>query len=146
MLRIGRNIRDLDCPFQDEIEFSYKLPKEGFVKIKELGLCVETQVISIERFRSMKVDKSSKGFDFDKFKGGIVVRSRKSGDKIKLSGGSKKIKDLFIDLKIPREERCTIPLIADDESIACVGNYRFSENHKIDINTKEVLKVSFKKL
>lgn len=130
----------------EEIEFSYKLPKEGFVKIKELGLCVETQVISIERFRSMKVDKSSKGFDFDKFKGGIVVRSRKSGDKIKLSGGSKKIKDLFIDLKIPREERCTIPLIADDESIACVGNYRFSENHKIDINTKEVLKVSFKKL
>ncbi|MGL4797114.1 MAG: tRNA lysidine(34) synthetase TilS, partial [Paraclostridium sp.] len=90
----------------EEIEFSYKLPKEGIVKIKELGLCVETSVVSIERFNSMKVDKSSKGFDFDKFKGGIVVRSRKSGDKIKLAGGSKKIKDLFIDLKIPREERC----------------------------------------
>ena len=24
MLRIGRNIRDLDCPFQDEIDFSYE--------------------------------------------------------------------------------------------------------------------------
>ena len=24
MLRIGRNIRDMDCPFQDEIEFSYE--------------------------------------------------------------------------------------------------------------------------
>ena len=24
MLRIGRNLRDLDCPIKDEIEFSYK--------------------------------------------------------------------------------------------------------------------------
>ena len=24
MLRIGRNLRDLDCPFKDEIEFSYE--------------------------------------------------------------------------------------------------------------------------
>ena len=94
----------------------------------------------------MKVDKSSKGFDFDKFKGGIVVKSRKSGDKIKLAGGSKKIKDLFIDLKIPREDRCKVPLIADDEGVACVGDYISSENYKIDVNTKEVLKISFKKL
>lgn len=130
----------------EEIEFSYKLPKEGIVKIKELGICVETNVISIERFKSMKVDKSAKGFDFEKFKGGIVVRSRKSGDKIKLTGGSKKIKDLLIDLKIPKEERCKIPLIADEQSIACVGNYRSSENYKIDMNTKEVLKITFKKL
>lgn len=34
----------------------------------------------------------SKGFDSNKIKGGMVVRSRQQGDKIKLAGGSKKLK------------------------------------------------------
>ena len=76
----------------------------------------------------------------------MVVRSRQQGDKIKLAGGTKKLKDLFIDLKIPREERCKIPVIADEEGILQVGEYKSSENYKIDENTKEVLKVTFKKL
>jgi len=111
-----------------------------------LNLVLETQTMSIDRYKSIKVDKTSKGFDFNKVKGGIVVRSRKQGDKIKLVAGSKKIKELFIDLKIPREDRCKIPVITDDESILCVGDYKTSENYKIDSKTKEVLKISFKRL
>ena len=77
----------------------------------------------------------------------MVVRSRQQGDKIKLAGGSKKkIKDLFIDLKIPREERCKVPVIADEQGILQVGKYKSSENYKIDEKTKEVLKVTFKNL
>ncbi|MEG1409242.1 MAG: tRNA lysidine(34) synthetase TilS [Terrisporobacter sp.] len=130
----------------EEIEFCYKVPKEGVIKIKELGVFVETKVISIDRFNSMKVDKASKGFDLDKFKGGIFVRNRKSGDKIKLAAGSKKLKSLFIDLKIPRENRSRIPVVVDDNEVVCVGDYKISENYKIDANTKEVLKITFKKL
>ncbi|MCP8600860.1 tRNA lysidine(34) synthetase TilS, partial [Acinetobacter baumannii] len=114
--------------------------------IKELKQIIETQVMSIDRYKSMKLDNSSKGFDFNKVKGGIVIRSRRQGDKIKLAMGSKKVKDLFIDLKIPREERCKIPIITDSEGIICVGDYKISENYKIDENTKEVLKINFNKL
>lgn len=130
----------------EEIEYSYRLPKDGVIKIKELGVFVETKTMSIERFKSMKVDKSSKAFDLDKFKGGIIVRNRESGDKIKLAGGSKKLKNLFIDLKIPREERCKVPVVVDENEVVCVGDYKISENYKIDANTKEVLKITFKKL
>lgn len=130
----------------EEIDFCYNIPSNGFIKIKELNLVLETQKMSIDRYKSIKLDKASKGFDFDKIKGGIVVRSRKQGDKIKLAGGSKKVKDLFIDLKIPREDRCKVPVITDDEGILCVGDYKTSENYKIDSETKEVLKISFKKL
>ena len=94
----------------EEVEFSYELPKNGFVKINE------------------------------------VVGSRKSGDKIKLSMGSKKLKQLFIDLKIPKEERDRIPVLQDDNGILCVGNFRNSEEYKVDENTKEVLKICFKKI
>lgn len=130
----------------EEIEFYYNVPSNGFIKIKESKQIIETQVMSIDRYKSMKLDNSSKGFDFNKVKGGIVIRSRRQGDKIKLAMGSKKVKDLFIDLKIPREERCKIPIVADSEGIICVGDYKISENYKIDENTKEVLKINFNKL
>ena len=130
----------------EEIEFSYELPKNGFVKINEANIIIETEVMTISRYKALKKDKSLKWFDCNKIKGGIVVRSRKSGDKIKLSMGSKKLKQLFIDLKIPKEERSKIPIIADNEDVLCVGTYRVSEMFKVDESTKEVLKVCFKKL
>ena len=130
----------------EEIEFCYNIPSNGFIKIKEIGTIIETQVVNINKYKRSKSDKSSKWFDFNKIKGGIVVRNRRSGDKIKLSGGSKKVKDLFIDIKIPKEDRCKIPIIADSQGILSVGDFRNSEDYKIDEKTKEVLKVSFKKL
>lgn len=47
----------------EEIEFYYNVPSNGFIKIKELKQIIETQVMSIDRYKSMKLDNSSKGFD-----------------------------------------------------------------------------------
>ena len=52
----------------------------------------------------------------------------------------------YVGLKIPREERCKVPVIADEQGILQVGKYKSSENYKIDEKTKEVLKVTFKNL
>lgn len=130
----------------EELEFCYNIPSNGFIKIREIGVVIETQVMSIDKYKRSKSDKSCKWFDFNKIEGGIVARNRRTGDKIKLSGGSKKIKDLFIDIKIPKEDRSKVPIIADSKGILSVGNIRNSENYKIDSQTKEVLKVSFKKI
>lgn len=131
---------------EEELEYNYNIPKDGFIKIKELGLIVDTDVISIEKYKTLKKDSTIKAIDFDKVKGGITVRNRKAGDKIKLKGGTKKIKDLFIDLKIPREKRNRVPLLVDEDEVILAGEYRMSENYKIDDNTKNVLKLSIKKL
>ena len=130
----------------EELEFCYNIPSNGFIKIREIGVVIETQVMSIDKYKRSKSDKSCKWFDFNKIEGGIVARNRRTGDKIKLSGGSKKIKDLFIDIKIPKEDRSKVPIIADSQGILSVGNIRNSENYKIDSQTKEVLKVTFKKI
>ena len=100
----------------------------------------------INRYKALKKDKSLKWFDYNKIKGGIIVRNRKAGDKIKLSMGSKKLKQLFIDLKVPKDQRSKIPIIQDDNGILCVGDFRNSEEYKIDETTKEVLKICFKKI
>ncbi|MFS0784160.1 tRNA lysidine(34) synthetase TilS [Bacillus sp. 1P06AnD] len=46
----------------------------------------------------------------------LTVRTRKNGDRIKLKGlnGTKKVKDIFIDQKIPLAERANWPLVVDD--------------------------------
>ncbi|WP_141434194.1 tRNA lysidine(34) synthetase TilS [Bacillus sp. 03113] len=45
----------------------------------------------------------------------IIVRSRKTGDRMSLKGmsGTKKIKDIFIDHKIPLQERESWPIVTD---------------------------------
>ncbi len=55
--------------------------------------------------------------------GTLVVRSRKEGDAIRLSGGTKSLKKLFIDKKIPAARRDCIPVIADDAGVVGLAGF-----------------------
>jgi tRNA(Ile)-lysidine synthase len=49
--------------------------------------------------------------------GEMVVRCREAGDEIRLSGGTKSLKKLFVDRKIPAWKRLQIPVLADEKGI-----------------------------
>ena len=53
--------------------------------------------------------------------GKLTLRSRQSGDEMRLSGGTKSLKKLFIDRKIPAALRQNMPVVADETGI--VGIY-----------------------
>lgn len=53
--------------------------------------------------------------------GKIFVRSRQEGDSIRLNAGTKSLKRLFIDKKIPASVRNSIPVIADDAGVLGVA-------------------------
>ena len=53
--------------------------------------------------------------------GPLLVRPRQPGDKITRPGGTKSLKELFIDRKIPAARRARIPVLADSRGI--VGVY-----------------------
>ena len=55
--------------------------------------------------------------------------------------GNKKIKDLFIDLKIPKSQRNEIPLICFGDDISWVVGYRVSEKFKVSKDTKNILQI-----
>ena len=57
--------------------------------------------------------------------------------------GSKKLKSLFIDLKISKDKRDKIPLICFGDNIAWIVGYRISELFKVDKNTKNILAIKF---
>ena len=52
--------------------------------------------------------------------GPIRVRFRETGDRICLPGGTKSLKKLFIDRKIPAHDRDRIPVLADDKGLLAV--------------------------
>lgn len=58
--------------------------------------------------------------------GEIVIRSRQAGDEITLSGGTKPLKKLFIDQKIPQHLRLAIPVAADGQGV--LGVYGIGSN------------------
>ena len=55
--------------------------------------------------------------------------------------GSKKVKDIFIDMKIPKDLRDLIPILCFDNKIAWVIGVRTSEEYRISNNSKNILKV-----
>lgn len=55
-----------------------------------------------------------------RIEGQLILRSRKEGDTIRLSGGTKTLKKLLIDRKIPAWERNRVPVLADDTGIVAV--------------------------
>ena len=58
--------------------------------------------------------------------GQIRLRSRRSGDSIRLGGGTKSLKKLFIDRKIPAARRNQIPVVCDDAGV--LGVYTIGAN------------------
>ena len=59
-------------------------------------------------------------------KGQMVIRSRQPGDRMRLQGGTRELKKLFIDRKIPAAARTSVPVIADDGGV--LGVYGIGAN------------------
>lgn len=87
--------------------------------------------------------KYTKWLAYDTIKHNVCLRTRKPGDYliINANGGKKKLKDYMIDMKIPRDERDRIMLVAEDSHVLWAVGYRISEAAKITGTTERFLKV-----
>lgn len=101
-------------------------------------------IFSLENSPKFKEKMYTKWFDYDKIKNALQIRFRENGDFFEAAmNGHKKLKSYFIDEKVPREQRNTIPLIADGHHILWIVGYRISEAYKITSSTQNVLKVQY---
>lgn len=110
--------------------------------IEPLDAIIDIKPIDKVQF---KPDPYTKYIDFDKIKGKLSLRNRRDGDRITPLGmkGSKKIKDYFIDRKVPREERDGIFLLVDEQNIIWILGYSLSELYKVSEFTKRVLEIKY---
>jgi tRNA(Ile)-lysidine synthase len=73
----------------------------------------------------------------------LWVRGWLPGDRIQPMGmaGTKKVQDLFVDEKVPRQERGSIPLLVSERGIMWVVGHRIAEQAKLPANAKLALRV-----
>lgn len=76
----------------------------------------------------------------------LLVRSRLPGDVMMPYGlnGSKKVQDMFVDAKVPRSRRDSLPLLADaDGRVLWIPGMRRSRFALVSSDTKALLRISF---
>lgn len=127
--------------------FRYYFGIGDTIDVYELGSTITSKIVPITEVDVKQTSRFIKFFDYDKIKGGLYIRNRKDGDRFTPLGmsGSKKLKDFFIDEKIPRDERDRIPIIEDSKGIVWIVGYRMSEEYKVDSNTSRVLVLEYEK-
>ncbi|MDD4517131.1 MAG: tRNA lysidine(34) synthetase TilS, partial [Limnochordia bacterium] len=81
--------------------------------------------------------------DLDRCHGSLLVRGRKEGDRAQLLGnpGTRKLKDIFIDAKIPLSLRDVVPLVCDERGVVWIPGFTIAERVKITKGTSKVLRL-----
>lgn len=125
-----------------KLDFSYKITDLGTYAIKELDSTIEVSEVS-EKLASD--NKNTLYLDADKVKCDFVLRSKKNGDKIYLEKcGTKKLKDIFIDEKIPVFMRDNFPVLEYDNKIIWLCTLRYDSRFSTKNNNK-YLKITIHK-
>jgi tRNA(Ile)-lysidine synthase len=76
----------------------------------------------------------------------LTIRNVKPGDRFQPLGMQceKKIKDFFIDEKVPLTERKRIPLVLCNEVVVWVGGMRIDHRLRVTKNTQKILTIAMK--
>lgn len=109
-ITVARNYEALEVLTEEESLLPQELLCPGTVQLPDVQITCKANTQTTNTAASFAVVP----------KGRLVVRSREAGDAIRLSGGTKSLKKLFADKKIPAARRDRVPVIADDEGVVGV--------------------------
>lgn len=153
----GQSGKEVHMPYEIVVSRQYdtlifkkmKLDKEAYCYplqlgkqyIKEANLEIDLSIIEKERIQQKAENIYTKYIDYGKIKHDFCIRIRQSHDYIQLPGGSKKLKKLFTDDKIPKAERDHIPLIAQGDEIVWIVGSRLNANYYVTEQTTQILQI-----
>ncbi|WHH57557.1 tRNA lysidine(34) synthetase TilS [Petroclostridium sp. X23] len=126
---------------KEQRDFNYLLQIDEPILIREVNMIAVARVVDTEQLEGIEFNRFTKAFDYNSIKEEIYIRNRLPGDTFMPSGmkGTKKLKDFFIDLKVPKYKRDTVPLVVAGHDIIWVAGYRVSEKFKCASESKKVL-------
>lgn len=130
----------------EDDNFEYKLNIGEVTPITSLNDSIEVEILQKWEIYVDKNTNHTIFVDYNKIIGGLTIRNRRNGDKFNPLGmkGTKKVKDYFIDKKVPKEIRDRIPMLCDEKGIIWIVGYRMSENYKVDEKTDKVIKLTYR--
>jgi tRNA(Ile)-lysidine synthase len=112
------------------------------------GLGVEIEATVSQGSPHPESDPQAAYLDFQQLTFPLRCRTFQPGDSFIPLGMNalKKLKNFFIDLKIPRADRFKIPLVISGGDICWVAGLRIDERYKIKEGTKKTLRMAVKRL
>lgn len=124
-------------------DYSCPLPLDGELAVPEAGVRVTAWR---SRSRELPEDPFEAVFDLSGLgrpEGRLRLRNPRPGDRFRPLGmaGRKKLKDLFIDRKVPRSRRRTAPLLVVGDEIAWIPGCARSGLARVGPETREVWRV-----
>lgn len=120
-------------------DFCYPVEVPGIIEIEEAEQAFSLQ---IAEYKDLNKEPACMYLDYDKLPMPLFIRSRRQGDRFHPIGmqGSKKIKSLFMDLKIPFLKRDKVPLLTSEEDIVyAVLGYHVSRLAMVSHESKRIL-------
>jgi tRNA(Ile)-lysidine synthase len=137
------------CAEESPVFGETEIDAPGVTELVGMNCRVKTEIREIkngflEEFKQNKTNYEE-AIDYDKVSMPLTVRTRKAGDRFQPLGsrGTKKIKDFFIDNKVPVIERDTVPIVTmNGEPIWIVG-FRIDDRIRISEETTNLLVVKF---
>ena len=102
---------------------------------------------TVDKTAKMRDNKMMIFLDADSLLENVSIRRRKDGDFISPYGmvGTKKLKKIFIDLKIPKEMRDRISMLTMGDEILFIPGIRKTKNYLPHENTKKILVAEYKR-
>jgi tRNA(Ile)-lysidine synthase len=147
-IRVFKSYEVLKISFEGEKigSFEFAVPGPGIVELRETK---ERMRFSILKKAEVKISKRAEDssriafLEYDRLHFPLTVRSFRAGDKFQPLGmeGGKKVKDFFMDRKIPLVERRKIPLLFSDDKLLWVGGLRIDHRFRVKPTTRQVLRV-----
>ncbi len=113
--------------------FAYNLMVPGSVDVSELSLRLRLTRGKVASWMYSGCIHRTGLADLALEASSVVVRNRRPGDRIQPLGSSKRrrLKDLLIDRRVPRQERDRLPLLVVDGEIAWVPGVTIGERFKL---------------
>lgn len=122
--------------------YSYHLAPQGELVIPEAGMKVQSALVPFASDARPR-DDCEAIFDLAVLPEKLTVRNFRNGDRFQPLGmsGHRKLKDLFIEKKVPLEIRSTLPLFLAGEEILWIPQYGRSEAAKVGPKTRQILRL-----
>jgi len=126
---------------EESVPYEYELKIPGKTIIKEAGITITAEVVSVDSLENAIFSKNKVALDIAKVGKKVYVRSKRAGDYFYPTGmeGKKSLKRFFSDLKIPEKDRNKWPLLTNETDIIWVIGKRLSRKFLKEESTREVI-------
>ena len=128
-------------------EFEYAVAVPGDNDFPALNAVMVATIVEAPSGKTSYVPdgKFQAVFDVDQIQMPLKIRSRRVGDRFQPFGmkGTKKVKDFFIDAKVPQRMRQSIPILVTGDEILWVVGHRTSEKCKVSNKARRFLHLTY---